>query len=443
MTAFWVISGVFIVTALLFVVPTLLRSRNNELKNLEHDAVNITVYRDQIAELDRDLENDILSREQYDKSKQELQQRMLQDVTERDNIIVDKNKKIRNIALSAVIVLTLPLAAVSLYLAIGDTRGLLPQAQLASATQMNRDGGGSPAGHDNFSSVLENLIKRLSENPEDVEGWVMLGRTYAIMGRYGEASNTYAKLVELIPNNPQILSDYADVLAMKNQGNLAGKPAELIYQALSIDPKYPKALALAGTVEFEQERYAQAAEHWENLLQVVPADAQLVQTVKDSIAEAKLLASGGGKAAVPEQAVKVAEAKQEGSAQPAEKAVSTDAPAAAPLSVSGNVTISSDLAAKVSPGDTLFIYARAKSGPKMPLAILRLKASDLPASFTLTDDMAMTPTMKMSSFPEVVIEARVSKSGQAVTASGDLQGFSEPVKLGHNAISIVINKQVP
>lgn len=442
MTAFWVISGVFIVTALLFVVPTLLRSRNNELKNLEHDAVNITVYRDQIAELDRDLENDILSREQYDKSKQELQQRMLQDVTERDTVVVDKNKKFRNIALSVVITLTLPLAAVSLYLAIGDTRGLLPQAQLASATQMNRDGGGSPAGHDNFSSVLENLIKRLSENPEDVEGWVMLGRTYAIMGRYGEASNTYAKLAELIPNNPQILSDYADVLAMKNQGNLAGKPAELIYQALSIDPKYPKALALAGTVEFEQERYAQAAEHWENLLQVVPADAQLTQTVKDSIAEARLLASGG-KAAAPEQAVKVAESKSEANAQPAEKAVRADAPAAAPLSVSGNVTISSELAAKVSPGDTLFIYARAKSGPKMPLAILRLKASDLPASFTLTDDMAMTPAMKMSSFPEVVIEARVSKSGQAVTASGDLQGFSEPVKLGHNNIAIVINKQVP
>ncbi|MBS0424780.1 MAG: c-type cytochrome biogenesis protein CcmI [Proteobacteria bacterium] len=442
MTAFWVISGVFIVTALLFVVPTLLRSRNNELKNLEHDAVNITVYRDQIAELDRDLENDILSREQYDKSKQELQQRMLQDVTERDNIVVDKNKKIRNIALSVVIILTLPLAAVSLYLAIGDTRGLLPQAQLASATQMNRDGGGSPAGHDNFSSVLENLIKRLSDNPEDIEGWVMLGRTYAIMGRYGEASNTYAKLVELIPNNPQILSDYADVLAMKNQGNLSGKPAELIYQALSIDPQYPKALALAGTVEFEQERYAQAAEHWENLLQVIPADAQLTQTVKESIAEAKLLASGG-KATVPEQAVKVAESKQEVSAQPAEKAVSADAPAAAPLSVSGSVTINGDLAAKVSPSDTLFIYARAKSGPKMPLAILRLKASDLPASFTLTDDMAMTPTMKMSSFPEVVIEARVSKSGQAITASGDLQGFSEPVKLGHNNIAIVINKQVP
>lgn len=443
MTAFWVISGVFIVTALLFIIPTLLRSRDNQLKNFEHDAVNITVYRDQIAELDRDLENDILSREQYDRSKQELQQRMLQDVTERDKLVIGKNKKIRNVVLSTFIALTLPLAAISLYLVIGDTRGLLPQAQLASATQQtNRDGGGAPAGHDNFSSVLDNLIARLNNNPEDIEGWIMLGRTYAIMGRYAEAGNTYAKLVELIPDSPQILSDYADVLAMKNQGNLSGKPAELIYEALRIDPKYPKALALAGTVEFEQERYVQAAEHWEKLLEGIPADSPLAQSVKESIAEAKLLASGG-KPAAPEQAVKVAESKQEASAQPVEKAVSSDSPAVTSLSVSGQVSISSDLAAKVSANDTLFIYARAKSGPKMPLAILRLKASDLPATFTLTDDMAMTPTMKMSSFPEVVIEARVSKSGQAVTANGDLQGFSEPVKLGHNNISIVINKQVP
>jgi cytochrome c-type biogenesis protein CcmH len=113
------------------------------------------------------------------------------------------------------------------------------------------------------------------------------------------------------------------------------------------------------------------------------------------------------------------------------------------IAISGQVTINENLASKASPNDTLFIYARAKTGPKMPLAILRLKASDLPATFTLTDDMAMTPTMKMSSFPEVVIEARISKSGQAVPASGDLQGFSQPVKIGNNNIAIVIDKQIP
>ena len=446
MTSFWVISGIFIVTALLFIIPTLLRNRDTQLENIEHDAVNITVYRDQIAELDNDLENDILTQEQYNKSKQELQQRMLQDVSEREKMVIKKNKKIHNIAISTFIALTLPLAAVFLYMVIGDTRGLLPQAQLANATQMNRGSGSdSPAGHDNFSSVLENLIARLEKNPEDIEGWVMLGRTYAIMERYAEASNTYAKLVELVPDNPQILSDYADVLAMKNQGNLKGKPAELIYEALRIDPMYPKALALAGTVEFEQEKFEQAAAHWEKLLEVIPADSQLANSVKTSIAEAKLLASGGkGTVAEPEQQAKATTSQPATDTQP-EKAPSDSVAATEPvlLSVSGQVTISQELASKTSPNDTLFIYARAKTGPKMPLAILRLKASDLPATFTLTDDMAMTPTMKMSSFPEVVIEARISKSGQAVPASGDLQGFSDPVKIGNNTIAVVINKQIP
>jgi cytochrome c-type biogenesis protein CcmH len=441
MTSFWVISGIFIVTALLFIIPTLLRNRDTQLEYVDHDAVNVTVYRDQIAELDNDLENDILTQEQYNKSKQELQQRMLQDVSERKKMITKKNKKIHNIALSTFIALALPLVAVFLYMVIGDTRGLLPQAQLANATQMNRGSSGdSPAGHDNFSSVLENLIVRLEKNPEDIEGWVMLGRTYAIMERYTEASNTYAKLAELVPDNPQILSDYADVLAMKNQGNLTGKPAELIYEALRIDPQYPKALALAGTIEFEQEKFEQAAAHWGKLLEVIPADSQLANSVRTSISEAKLLASGG-KAIAAEQKPKAAASQQETNTQ-SEK-ITLDTVATASLSISGQVTISQELASKASPNDTLFIYARAKAGPKMPLAILRLKAGDLPATFTLTDDMAMTPTMKMSSFPEVVIEARISKSGQAVPASGDLQGFSDPVKIGNDAIAIVINKQIP
>ncbi|MDP3281883.1 MAG: c-type cytochrome biogenesis protein CcmI, partial [Nitrosomonas sp.] len=109
MTSFWVISGIFIVTALLFIIPTLLRNREAQLENVEHDAVNITVYRDQIAELDNDLENDILTQEQYNKSKQELQQRMLQDVSEREKMVFKKNKKIHNIAISTFITLTLPL----------------------------------------------------------------------------------------------------------------------------------------------------------------------------------------------------------------------------------------------------------------------------------------------------------------------------------------------
>jgi len=440
MTSFWVISGVFIVTALLFVIPTLLRNRESERDGLDNDALNVSVYREHLTELEQDLQNDILTKEQYEVSKQEMQQRMLQDISEDTGVAGKKTSKIQNIAVSTLIALALPVAAVSLYLLLGDTRGLLPQAQLASVTQQGgsgpMQGGGQmpPTGHDEFSSVLDNLIARLKDDPSDIEGWVMLGRTYAIMGRYDEASETYTKLVNLVPDNPQLLSDYADVLAMKNQGSLVGRPAELIAQALKIDPEYPKALALAGTVEYEQKNYAKAAAHWEKLLSVIPADSQLAKSVSDSIADAKSLMAGGkGRiASVAQQQPQAARGAQASNQQKA-----------GGVSISGRVTLNKSLASKVSSNDTLFIYAKAKTGPKMPLAILRLKASDLPATFELTDEMAMMPAMKISSFPEVIVEARLTKTGQAFTTSGDLQGFSQPVKLGDSNISVEINRQVP
>lgn len=439
MTSFWVISGVFIVTALLFVIPTLLRNRESERDGLDNDALNVSVYREHLTELEQDLQNDILTKEQYEVSKQEMQQRMLQDISEDTGVAGKKTSKIQNIAVSTLIALALPVAAVSLYLLLGDTRGLLPQAQLASVTQQGgsgpMQGGGQmpPTGHDEFSSVLDNLIARLKDDPSDIEGWVMLGRTYAIMGRYDEASETYTKLVNLVPDNPQLLSDYADVLAMKNQGSLVGRPAELIAQALKIDPEYPKALALAGTVEYEQKNYAKAAAHWEKLLSVIPADSQLAKSVSDSIADAKSLMAGGKG--------RIASVAQQ---QPqAVRAQASNQQKAGGVSISGRVTLNKSLASKVSSNDTLFIYAKAKTGPKMPLAILRLKASDLPATFELTDEMAMMPAMKISSFPEVIVEARLTKTGQAFTTSGDLQGFSQPVKLGDSNISVEINRQVP
>jgi len=461
MTAFWIISGIFIVVALLFIVPTLLRNKDEKEYHNERDEVNVTVYRDQLSELEKDLENDILTQEQYNQSKQELQQRMLQDIPEKNDEVVAARKtgKFANITVSTLIVLTFPVAAVYLYLEIGDTRGLLPQAQLASATQMQQSsgasGGGAPTGHDNFMSVLDNLITRLNNDPEDIEGWFMLARTYAIMKQYDEAAEIYGRINAMIPNNPQIMSDYADVLAMTNDGSLIGRPAELILAALELDPEYPKALALAGTVEYEKKDFDQAAMYWERLLAVIPPDSQLAQSVKESITDARTMAGKEVGEHIPVQMADSGSSRSNEEAsedeniasvmelQQPSQTVAEDSGNATTLSISGTVSISDTISSNVKSSDTLFIYARAETGPKMPLAILRLKASDLPTSFTLTDEMAMTPAMKLSSFPNVVIEARISKSGQAVPSSGDLQGLSAPVKVGDNNVAIVIDSRIP
>lgn len=447
MTTFWVIAGFFIVAALMFILPTLIKGRQGKITALERQTANIAIYRDQLAELEADLSNDVLSKEQYEKSKQELQKRMLQDVSVSgvgSDVRISPNKT-RGLVTAVVVILAIPLTAVSLYMTIGDTRGLLPQSQLANATQFHSENmAGMPQGHAEINSVVDNLVARLQDNPEDIEGWVMLGRTYAIMGKFQEASATYGKLVEMIPDNAQLLSDYADVLAMTNNGSLIGRPAELINQALSVDPEYPKALALAGTVEFEKENYEQAANYWQKLLGLIPQDSQLATSVSNSIDQAKSLAIKGKEG----QPVQLAQNSKITSDLPHEAAQAVSETAAAgdsndPAKISGKVAISSDLINKMSPNDVLFVFARAKTGPKMPLAILRLSAKDLPTTFSLNDDMAMTPTMKMSSFPEVVIGARVSKSGQAVPSSGDLEGFSQPVKLGAKDVMITIDQVVP
>ena len=446
MTTFWVVAGIFIVAALMFILPTLIRGRHQSVTALERETANIAIYRDQLAELEADLNNDVLSKEQYEKSKQELQKRMLQDVnvSRSGSESQISSSKTRGLVTAVVVILAIPLSAVSLYMAVGDTRGLLPQSQLANATQFHSENmAGMPQGHAEIKSVVDNLVARLQSNPEDIEGWVMLGRTYAIMGQFQEASATYGKLVEMIPDNAQLLSDYADVLAMTNNGSLIGRPAELISQALSIDPEYPKALALAGTVEFEKENYEQAANYWQKLLGLIPQDSQLATSVSNSIDQAKSLAAKGKE----DQPVQLAQNSKVSSDLPSEtKAVSESTPLVDPTDptkISGKVTIKPDLMSKVLPNDVLFVFARAKTGPKMPLAILRLSAKDLPATFSLDDDMAMTPTMKMSSFPEVVIGARVSKSGQAVPTSGDLEGFSQPVKLGAKDVMITIDQVIP
>lgn len=447
MTVFWVVAGIFITVALLFVIPVLLRSKKHDSQDqVERQAANITIYRDQLAELERDLRDDVLSREQYELSKQELQKRMLQDLSEDDEAVRATSVNRHGAVVSVVVALAIPLAAIYLYLVIGDTRGLLPQSQLANATQLQGGNGeGMPPDHAEVKAMVDGLAARLKENPDDMEGWVMLGRSYTIMGRFDEASTVYAKLVQMAPDNPRFLSDYADMLAMTSNGSLQGKPAELISKALDIDPNYPKALALAGTLEFEREKFDQAVAYWERLLNAIPAeakDSKFYKSVSDSIAQARSLAMGNGSESVPVQLAQNSGVESDVPAQSAvaeqQKTAGDDVP-----SVSGRVTLDASLAEKVTPDDTLFVFARASQGPKMPLAILRLHVSDLPVTFKLDDNMAMTPAMKLSSFPEVVVGARISKTGQAIPVSGDLEGHSAPVRIGEENISITIDHVVP
>jgi cytochrome c-type biogenesis protein CcmH len=425
-TAFWIIAAFFVVGALLFMLPPLLQRGGRKPKLVRKD-ITVSIYRDELAELDADFDNGIITRDQYEQSRQEFERRLLEDVAAEPageaNLPATKGGRWAAAALG----IAVPLLAVGLYFRLGNPQAITGQGQ-SSGAGAHQAGQMSPQ---QIQAMIAKLAARLAENPNDAEGWAMLARSYTVTGRFTEATRAYAKLNELVPNNPQVLADYADALAMAQGRRLAGEPVELINRALQADPAHPKSLALAGSAAYEARDYKQAAAYWERLLQVLPPDSESRESVAGAIAEAKALGAGASPAAA------------QAAAQSASKGAAPSTTDAAAAKVAGRVTLSAGLKDKVGPGDTLYIFARAPQGPKMPLAIVRLTAKELPSAFSLDDSTAMNPAMKLSNFPEVVVGARISKSGNATPQSGDLEGFSGPVKLGANGVQIVIDKVVP
>lgn len=268
--------------------------------------------------------------------------------------------------------------------------------------------------------MIKGLNARLEQNPGDGKGWSMLARSYAVLGRYQESAAAYDKATNLIQNDAALLVDYADVLAMANEKSLQGKPLELIQSALKIDPNNNKALLLSGKAAYQIGDYVHAVGYFEKLLQLLPPDSPQAKQISDNIAQVRA---------------------QETGKQPPVKGEAQSATGGA--QIAGVVSLSPALAGKVTPTDTVFVFAKAVSGPPMPIAVIRAQVKDLPQKFILNDSMAMMPTMKLSNFQEVVVSAKISKSGNATPQSGDLRGEVAPVKVGANNVQLVIDKVVP
>lgn len=290
-----------------------------------------------------------------------------------------------------------------------------------SAGTATAAGGSHDLGDAQIQGMVKALADKLRQRPDDAEGWLMLGRSYTVLGRFDEAVPAYRKVLQLDPKNAQAMADLADALAMQAQRSFKGEPEALVAAALKADPANLKALALAGTLAFEAGDFKGAIGHWERAVQVGPADSALVQQLQGGIAEAR-------------QAAGLAPATAATADPPA--------PALAPAGISGRVELAPALAAQAAPDDTVFIFARPAEGSRMPLALLKKRVRDLPADFSLDDSMAMTPAARLSGAASVVVGARVSKSGQAMPQPGDLEGLSEPVAPGATGLRIVIGQAV-
>jgi cytochrome c-type biogenesis protein CcmH len=292
MILFWLVCALLIVIAFAFVLPTALQRNDKSQRAVadERKRANIAIYRDQLSELEADLKNGIVSEEQYAQDRDEIERRLLEDTAgaapaKRKGATATVPAANRNTAYA--IAFGLPLAAVIFYFQIGTPDSLTGTPRVESpppAAQTNEPS------QEQIAARVEALAKRLQSNPNDAEGWVMLGRSYRSMERYGEAAGAYAKATELKPDDADLFADYAFVSAMANDQRLAGQPTELINQALKLDPENVKALELAGLAAFQAKDYTKAIGYWERALKRIPPDSEVTQAIQSRINEAKTLA---------------------------------------------------------------------------------------------------------------------------------------------------------
>ncbi len=403
MIAFASIALLLLVIAVAIVLWPLLRRSNSPAFGRELS--NLDIHRDQFAELDRDLAAGTLGADRYEQARSELERRVLDEAT----APVEPPPPVASgKTVPIVLVVFIPLAAILLYLHLGNLQGLKvlphPAADMSSITA------------DQFKEMTAKLAVRMQQNPGDAEGWKMLGRAYRAMERYGEANEAYRKAVDLKPQDANLLADYAESLALTAGRSLIGEPTRLLDRAIQLEPRNTKVLALSGSAAFERKDYKAAIGRWEAVIKQPGIDSSLAQALQKGVDEAKARLTG-------------------------KPAASASASAAAGKErVTGTVSLDASLKGKAGPDDTVFIFARAAAGPRMPLAIVKIKVADLPYQFTFDDSMAMMPEMKLSQFSEIVVGARVSKSGGAKPLAGDLEGSSGTIKPGRSGVRVTIDK---
>jgi cytochrome c-type biogenesis protein CcmH len=405
---FWVLTAGLALLALVFVLPPLLRTRSPASLR-QRNQVNIDVYRDQLSDLEAEHAQGSLDAEQFQAAKLELENRLAEDaLSEADRPIVAKGGRRLGIALG----IAIPVLAFGVYFMIGN-----PWA-IREAVQPMAMAGGQ---HGDFAAMLEKVRRKAEDNPSDGSAWLLLANTYAVMERWQEANQAYAKSVQLLPKDAAALAGYAESIAVLNNRNLSGQPADLLRQALEINPQEPKALELSGVLAYQEGNFAQAAHYWKQLLKQLPPESPYAQDIALALNEAK-------------------ERAEAAFGKPLDKILGTDKVVV--QTINGTVDINPALKKKFPPDAAVFLFAKPLEGG-MPIAAIKASARELPLEFELNDSMAMTPQNRLSSHKEVTLSARISLSGEPTAKSGDLEGVITPVKVGAKGIKLVIDSVKP
>ena len=357
--------------------------------------MNATIYREELDKLELEYKAGAITSTDYEIAHAEMRQRLFQDTIEEDDREVAGSSKKTAIGLCIFIVLL----SSALYFSLGDV------------VRVAHNNSEKPVTQEGVEKMVAEFAIKMEKDPGNLKGWAMLARSYRILGRDEDAAKAYARAGSFIDSDPQLLADYADVLASNANGSFVGKPSQLINQALKLDPNNMMALWLSGTASYNAKNYKAAVQSWEKLAQQLPPNTDEARAIQGSIAEAR---SKGG--------------------------LTTSAPVApAGKGISGKIELSADLKSKIKPGDIVMVIAR-KPGERMPVAVLKASATDFPMSFILNDSLAMNPSAPLSQLSEVSVEVRISKTGMAKPEVGDLISSVQTIKVGTTNVRLLVDQ---
>ena len=404
----WGYAVAMMIVALIIILLPLLR-RPMQQVTLDSNTANVAVLKDQLQELEADFANGNMSEELYDSARIDLEAAVAADLDD------DVGEPMQSVSLktrrllSLILMVALPLSSVALYREISTFEDAPTREENVQQAMEQVAGEKLPP----IDQMVEKLAARLRDNPQDAQGWQMLGRTYLILQRTSDAVAAYGHAYDLLgDSDPDFLVDYAEVLATDNDDQMAGRPTELVMRALEIQPGMSKGMWFAGFASYQADDYTSAIKHWSIVLQNADVDAETQQMLQTYIADAR--SKLGLDPAIDEQIV----------AAPVGKAVQ---PAISSASIQVQVALDPSMKDKVSQNEIVFVFAKAVSGMPAPLAVKKLTVADLPATVTLDDSMAMMPGHSLSSKDQVIVGARVSRSGAPISQAGDLQGLSQPL----------------
>jgi cytochrome c-type biogenesis protein CcmH len=409
-----------------------------------HEQANAQVYRDQSADLAREHALGHLNDAEYAQAQEELKLRLRDDwvsgpVQAHGGVTHRPRKTVLALCLM------LPVCAVLLYGAWGSPMGLDPSALARSAPD---EGPNATVTPEKIAQMVGQLERRLQDEPNNVDAWVMLARLQRSQEKFPASEKSFAKALALTPDD-DLAVERAEVVAQVQGGDFSGEPWAVINRILKANPNQNNALLLAGSASFSEGRFAQAIQYWERVRASLPPQSEDINALDSALAQAReRLAPGRASVQPPVTGSASAQSSNAGAASaqpPVSTGTSNNPPPAstAAARIAGRVSLAPELLAQTSPSDTVFVYATPAQGGRMPLAIVRTTVAALPFDFVLDDSQAMGPQSKLSSASEVVLKARISKTGQAMAQPGELGVSLGPIKNPSNQLSLVIRGPLP